>query len=763
MTLQLRIGEQDQLLTLEVVPEAGKKGYVRTFRPAQQSDAIPRTARWAVSSPFGHSREGADGFLGTDYATADHRWSERLMPPPKRNTVSLTAPSALQQYKVPSSDVATASWTEVGNGNATAYDELNAGIAGGTPNDATYWYTGTTSAWLVVGIASATDPQVNTGLSVEVRWRYRNGTDGATARLRLYQGATVIWESGDQPLTSAFATATLAVPETAVANITDFTTLRVGVAATALTSQFLDVSEIEVIIPDTQTSANVQAIEEDRGQLYVHRGRTITHLNPVTMAEVDASDQTYRIESVARSSGKGLISFGTGQGVKQRTAVSPASGGTTYGAAAATKAHVMRFVRDRVYFVDASGGANEGKLFYTFDEFTSVSNAMRVGDAGVPATGIGGWGPYAVLGREDGVWGFTDVGKSIPLTSELEQFRSSLNGFAFAEFGGWLYVSTRLGLRALIPGGAENTKAGPDAIPGYEGGISGLVVALFPYKGVLWAAVLSNYANPSSGTLTILRGEFNPQITPGTGLLDWYFVDQETGVDCRAFGATASRDNPTLIRGRDRNIAYYTLGWGERDIDDAAYRYQTGSHVWYGTTLQREPNVRKTFREAGFRAVNCDPTNTINIAVSFDDGDYVNVGTARTNGLHVLRPMAGARPSAGISGLTMKPQVTITNSSETTPPQLRGYLDVSYDLLPTHVEQVAVPVRLTGKLVARLERFLDPLDLGAEPILINIPGDPATPRYGRIVALHDIVDDKGDGVLRGVLDIDLWASTQEAA
>lgn len=758
-------------VNLVVSAPTGRKQHVKQWRASTAADPrIQRTARYKIGgTPAGASREGADGFLGIDYASLDHGYPELLLPPAARNTVALTNPSALIQYEVPDADVTTTNWSEgAGDGDASAFDELDNGIDGGTPDDTAYWTTTTEDAWLILELTNATDPIIHTGHVINARMRFRNGTGSPTARLRLYQGATVVWESDDQTLTSGFTKFAVTVAEASAANITDYTALRVAVAATELASgQNLDVSELEVEFPDTETGGNVLAIEEDRGQLFVHRGRTTTQVNPATMTEVASTDHTNVIVAVTQQSGEGMVSFGAAADVKRRTAVNAT--GATYAAVSSKKAGAMRFIHDRVWFEDVSGGGDDGEVRYTFDRFTTLGNPFPVGDSGIPITSFAPMGPVALVCREDGVHGFTSGGQTFTISTELHEFRSSFNGLASAYAFGWTYVGTLLGLRAYLAGaGAVENAVGLEAVDGFEGGIDGICVALRLYKGRLWAAYLSDITDPASGTLTILYGEFNPNVTPATGQLDWYFWDQQSGVDCRAFGVTAGRTNPTLIRASDDDIAYYTLGRRKRDIADANYRWQTNdsSPVGYAylTTLQREPNLVKNIRRARVVGEDLSADNRYALQVAFDEGidegTYLDLGDPVTgDGYQVIEAARGGEPQENVNGVAFKPRLACYNTSATNPPKLRGFLDIEYDARPDRVLEAVYPVQLTATDLARLERYLDPRSTeGRAPVGVRFPDGERG--FGLVAGLTDVVD-QGGGSLAGVLTLSIWSVTEE--
>ena len=755
---QIAIGDDKFTLAGDNQLPSGRRAITRRTRSTQPGDPHQiQTYRWALSGPLGLSREREDGFLGVDYASLDHRYPQRLTSLPRRTVVSLTAPAASAQFGLPASTVSTTNWAEgAGDGDGDAHDELGNGIEGGTPNDATFWGTTTTDAEIILGVQSLNDPGVDTGHEINVRIR-DDGGGSPLFSVRLYQGATLIstFETIVSP-SASFVTFGFTLPESEIANITDYTTLRVAVFAQPTGT--MDVSEIELQLPDTE-AARVIAIDEDRGQLFVTRGTHETQVNPSDMAEVENNDRSAVIVDTAFAGGEGLVSFGTAQAVQRRATVTPA--GATYAAVSGNpKAHQIRFGADRLWFVDAD--ADDGALKFSFDGLVAISNVNRAGDQSVAPTGLGVYGPYVMVGRRNGYFGFTEAGQSVRTIEGMEDFPSALNGAASDSAFGWHYVAHRLGLGALVPGAIDND-VGPMNILTFEGPIDGVITAVKRWKNALWIALLTDPEDVASGTLWILRGVFNPQITPATGQLDWYTVDELVGAECYALGATAGRTTAqaTLVRGSGEDIAFYDLAFRDREIERSGYLYNTDGGEWFGSTLVRGPNRRKAIRQYHVRVKDVTSINTWTLAVQFDgSGSYSNVGSvinSGSDGIRTVKAVSGGVPQ-NLSGFEIKPRFTQSATNAASPPTLEGFLDIEVDERPDNVEEVDATVILQGRDYALLNRYA--IEASGEETLYRDPvkitfDDIDT--FGFVMAVDDVQDVAGgDGAQRATAHIILW-------
>jgi hypothetical protein len=745
-------GARYRLAHDELVPR-GKRAWTRTLRRADVSDpGVIKTARWNLSGPMGASREGADGYLGVDYCdNLDHRYDQLLTSTAKRNIVGLTAIGVAAQYGVPVSDVLKSSWTQgAGDSDGSAFDELDDGIASGTPDDATtYWTTSSgtgSSANLTCGITSLTDPGTDVGF--RARWRVRHTNASETVHFVLFQGSSAILNKyATLDAANTWQTVEVGLKETTSANITDFTDLRMALHRINGSSGTLDCSAMELELPATD-SGDAITIDEDRGSLFVQRGSYSTQVNAPDMSQVDISETslgTRITDSIPEWQGSGFVAFGGSQPVQERTGVTAA--GATYAALSpAVYSHRLVVSSDRVWVVEA-GATDTNKLRYALDALTSgnLSNAFQVADPGTTVTGLYASHEYMLVGHTRGLNSFTASGKPSRFMPNLRDLPSTANAAAGDDgFEGWTYVATELGLFAVNIEGKVVNPVGPGeglAGQGFEGPIDGYPTAVRYFGDSLYVAYLT-----TDGDSYVFRGTFG-RATGGSGRPEWFAFRKLSGVECHAIGATAGRTNPTLILAEDSDISYYTLGRRGRDIADSNYEFSSDGGTWYGTTMMRAAGRLMNVRAARFLTENCDATNTWQLAISLDGGAYIDVGTSvATSGLQTARPVSAGVPLTTASGSMLKPRLTQVADDEASPPQIRGFLDVTYDERPETVEEHTLMVVLGDgdfsaetedeALAALLERSGA---VAQTPIAMTLPGETET-TYGFVVDISGRMD-----------------------
>jgi hypothetical protein len=151
---------------------------------------------------------------------------------------------------------------------------------------------------------------------------------------------------------------------------------------------------------------------------------------------------------------------------------------------------------DRAWYIDADqNGTTFNFVGYTLDAFVTLASPFPVGDPLVGMNGIGPFNSLTAVGEYDGIYTFTDQGKSVPLSRALDSLHSSLNGAQFADPGfGWNYYNAITGLRAHTFTGVDN----PVGIgPGQRNftGHNGLATALYAALGELLALTCSVLLN----------------------------------------------------------------------------------------------------------------------------------------------------------------------------------------------------------------------------------------------------------------------------
>jgi hypothetical protein len=137
---------------------------------------------------------------------------------------------AVTQYAVPVSDVSLGSWTEgVGDGNATAFEELDEGIfSSAYDGDATYWKSTTSRDKIRCKLGAVTDPTTDSSHKFSIVARRTSGN--GTVLFRLYQGSTLI-SSGSYITTTGYSTGTKTLSGAEADSITDYSDLRIEVEA----------------------------------------------------------------------------------------------------------------------------------------------------------------------------------------------------------------------------------------------------------------------------------------------------------------------------------------------------------------------------------------------------------------------------------------------------------------------------------------------------------------------------------------------------
>lgn len=509
-------------------------------------------------------------------------------------------------------------------------------------------------------------------------------------------------------------------------------------------------------------SARISHLHEDRRYLFAHRGRIVTQINPDGWSVIEGNNRGEPVVGAAVWFAEGYCSYGSTQALQRRLSVT--SGGATYSAVQISGADVllkeMAVGNDRLWGVRADlTGANENQVRFTLDRFVSISNAFTVGDPRINAAAIGTIGPLTVVGSEVGAYGFTDAGKPFSVLPALRGHRSVNNGRKWAALGAWLYGTTDIALYALIPGAVANpTGIGSDQLKDFEG-YTGRHTAIFAWRESLLDALLT-----PGGDTYLHEGVFNAENPPGH--LDWYPLAYRLGVQVDEIHATSVLTNPTLVWGEGTDLGRLTKGRGGRDILDSNYAFSTGGGTWFGATLMRDPQKLKNLRQGRFTLENMNAGNTWQLAVSVDEGAYVNVGSAETaNGSRRVLPVSGSTPLTTVNGRTLKPrlvQVAGAGSAGTTPPQVRGMLELLYDERPDIITEVQVIVVLGQQQRSRvtdLNALITRAGSGtASPNTIRLP-DETTDRYGFVTHIEQVRDLRTADVQAVQLTIQVWETT----
>lgn len=497
-------------------------------------------------------------------------------------------------------------------------------------------------------------------------------------------------------------------------------------------------------------------IGEDRSYLFVARGAYETQVSSA-WAVVNTTVHDATIKGMGAWYNKGRLGFGSGDVAKTRVGVT--STGTTYAdiqvSAVDVYAKEMAVGSDRLWFVRSDlTGTNENRIRFTQDDFASASSGFPVGDPGINTTGLGTLGPFTFAAGENGVWSFTDDGVPVPSLRAIQGARSGNNGRSMTDLWGWLYVPTVIGLYAVRPGVANPVGIGTEAMWGFEG-FDGMPVAVWVWRESLFVV----YEDSAGTTWRVLRGVFGPG-TDSTGQPEFYPFAQRSNGTVRVGTGVGMATNPHIAWGEGPStLARVLQGRGGRDFSDQNYSYSTSGGAWYGSTLMRSQHLRKTLRWGRFATENMASGNTWALAVSMDEAAYVTVGTATSA---AYQKIATSTPATTPTGHTIKPRLTQVaggGAASTSPPQIRGRLELCYDERPDTVLDftILLVIRNQTELTA-LENLTDGEHAsGKEPIAIGLPDDSAT--YYGFVTDVDAADLAGDGVLGATVRFVLWESS----
>ena len=513
------------------------------------------------------------------------------------------------------------------------------------------------------------------------------------------------------------------------------------------------------VLGPAYAAGNCEFFDEDRGALFYHRQRGTTQLQASDMSVQQTVVHPAAVAGVAIWKDKGYLGLGIESAMMRRVTVR--SGGSDYetvsirGTPIGSKA--LRKGSDRLWMVVADPSEEfTNHLRYTLDDFVSASCSFAVRDDKIPATGIGTLGALTIVGNELGAGSFTDQGVPVAVAEPLEGHRSANNGKHFATMWGWEYFTTDVGLFAWN-GGLVTNPVGPEANQRFEGPIDGRPTALWPYKDSVWVA----YLTPAGDTY-ILRGKFGP-LTAALGIPDWYPWLKLSSTEAHMIGSTGQRTNPTITWGEGTNMAYGTLGRRGRDIADSNYRFGVTGGTLFLTTLMGDQHVLRNLRYGQFHCENMVSGDSWQLAISVDEATAVNIGSAVTaNGVARAVPVSAGVPLTTVNGYFFKPQLTQVAAgagSSTAPPQIRGFLDLTFDERPDVIEEVTLVVLLDEvnprTQYNRLKTLAEPDT--ASPVTVKLPDDFGdTTVYGIVAGVDEFKDVKGDAVEAVTVKIHQW-------
>ena len=507
-------------------------------------------------------------------------------------------------------------------------------------------------------------------------------------------------------------------------------------------------------------SSDVTHFVESNGYLFACRGRLVP--------QVRISDWTVLATSVFPEAVSGATSwygkarFGLGAAAPMRTLTSASATGAVFEPTSTlldedVYAGPLAVGSDRCWFITrGQTGELENLAGYTLDDFQTINNPFQIGDPKVKANGIGPFGPFTFFGTVTNLYSFTDQAKKIPLSRALIGHSSANNGSQFADPGwGWNYAITDIGLRALTS--HIDNPVGPGESMRHFTGHGGRPTAIWAERGELFVVYLEgsdSYAYRCTfGALTAQTGQ--PDFYP------WWYKASTT---CKAVFSTNTPTNTAIVWAEGTNMAYETISRDGRDDLFSSRTYDTNGGTWHGTELDRDPHLLKILRLARVRAKNMTSGSSWTLAMSFDNGSYLDVGQVTSNGFHALRPVQdpAVAPLDGISGHAIKPrwtQVAAGSGASTSPPELSGPMEVEYDERPKYITEVGVSIQLTGSdqskqgTIAALEDYMALTTTG--PLKVRLP-DERTDQWAMVANVTNRRDIKGDGVEAIDVILHLW-------
>lgn len=504
----------------------------------------------------------------------------------------------------------------------------------------------------------------------------------------------------------------------------------------------------------------VNYFDEQQGYIFVHHGAISTQFGPIASAWTEVENYIHAniIMHAVDWRSKGYIGFGPGKPVAYRAnATTTGSTYTDVGTVAGQYARKFALGSDRLW---VATGVNQ--MTFTLNDYTTFATVFEVGDHNHLTNGVGCQGPITRVGKQGGIYSFTDFGKPVPLSRAFGNRLSTLNGAQWCDPGwGWHYYTSVMGLRAVSPSGVDNA-VGPGLGMLEFTGHGGIPTAIWDSGGEMYVAYFVNDTDTY-----IYRCKFNPQTTPGTGQPDFFPFRYLASTQCNGGFSTESTTDPTIVWGEDGEIAYETIAADLRDDLWSGRRYSTTGGTWYGTTFDADRHLIKTIRCARIHVLNVEPCSTWQLAFTTDidpwdsTPTYIDCGFEMdVPGHYTQTPTNGIGGSpVEISGRAFKPRLTQTadgTNAETLPPEVNGVLEVEYDERPELIEEVTALIECGADADARvreLVKFASNQTKG--PQRVNVDGDKA---WAMVAGIPKRIDIKGDSVEAIEVTLHLWGA-----
>jgi hypothetical protein len=293
----------------------------------------------------------------------------------------------MAQFGRPTSTVTTGSWAATG-GPASLWDCLNESSF----SDSDYIRSsGASASACEVAISSLTAPTDKTNHIIRIRMRAAGSGGAENLQVALYQGATLIAQSGNLSNRSAsFAERTFTLTSTQAGNITDYSNLRIRLIPSHANGETIDVSWAEFETPDASTQHTSSPSDTLTLADAATKSTTKARTDTLTLADAIAkdvakvaSDSLTLTDQISKALTKALadaVSFNDNSS-RQIVITLELSDGVTF-TEAVVKA-VSKEVADSISMID--GVSKEARItpadLVSFTDATSKSTSKSLADA----------------------------------------------------------------------------------------------------------------------------------------------------------------------------------------------------------------------------------------------------------------------------------------------------------------------------------------------------------------------------------------------
>lgn len=288
--------------------------------------------------------------------------------------------------------------------------------------------------------------------------------------------------------------------------------------------------------------------------------------------------------------------------------------------------------------------------------------------------------------KDEGLFSFDqDTSEEANLLTDFEVFRSSENRWV-TRWHDQLLVCSLAGLYRYLQQGAARP-VGAEELELNEGVLQNTFPTAASTFG-RWAYVAHYRPSTNTTYLVMHRKAREGDATFGSPVTAVCVIDSFTG-RCNAMHLTSMGVNgPEMYYARDTDVSWFEL---TRDGRPAKYRTSGTIQCDFAPNDLGNPMTIKYARGFEFVGRNASATKTIQWACAFDDGGFNNVGAPVTS-LNTFAQRFFV-PGVNDSGRVVQPRLTLTNDSETTPPEIRDVV-LNYEERPFMTDGALAVFRL---------------------------------------------------------------------